>query len=221
MKSHPPPTDIHMRLENMTYYRGPHFQKPTMESDTACTALHVQVLLTEIVTSSGCGPTHLSNVLIHVGHMESSAPVISSAHALLNSKFVVHSSSASNSNVEPLFLSLCQQQTHGQSVRISGSPSTNLSSHSALVKMMPTSTRMRLVEWPSPPQSLPKTLCPLVLSSNTISIFISITMALMGEYWPAHWSFLGEGFCPPFESRPNQNLFQHCFGLKFHLVYLV
>ena len=96
-KSNPPPTEVTMRPENMPYYRGPRIQRPTTESNAADN-LHAGNLLTELITSNGCGPTHLSNVPICFGFMDSSAQANSSTHVLLNSKFACYARKATQFN---------------------------------------------------------------------------------------------------------------------------
>jgi hypothetical protein len=76
-----------MRPENMPYYRGPQFQPPTPSAESA-DALHIQGLLTDLIVSDGRGHTHLSNVPIQFGKLNSSLPNTGQpARALLNSEF--------------------------------------------------------------------------------------------------------------------------------------
>jgi hypothetical protein len=92
--SSPPPTDLPMRPENMPYYRGPRIQEPTKTAVTA-DALHIQSLITEIVSSFGCGHTHLSNVPIRFGELNSAhPPPRQAAQTLLNSEFASHAKQA-------------------------------------------------------------------------------------------------------------------------------
>ncbi len=60
-KSHPAPTDLPMRLENMPYYRGPRIQKASPEIEKADT-LHIQSLLSELTVLEGGGHTTLSKL---------------------------------------------------------------------------------------------------------------------------------------------------------------
>jgi hypothetical protein len=84
--SSPPPTDLPMRPENMPYYRRPRIQEPT-KSAVPADALHIQSLITEIVSSFGCGHTHLSNVPIQFGEFNSAhSPPRQAAQTLLNSE---------------------------------------------------------------------------------------------------------------------------------------
>ena len=96
-KSHPPPTDIPMRPENMPYYRGPRIQQPTTDSDAA-ENLHAGNLLTELITSNGCGPTHFSNIPVRFGFMESSAHAKPPTRVLLNSEFTRYAREATQFN---------------------------------------------------------------------------------------------------------------------------
>ena len=75
-----------MRPVNMPYYRGPRIQQPMMDSDAADN-LHAGNLLTELITSNGCSPTHFSNIPVRFGFMKSSAQANYSTCILLNSKF--------------------------------------------------------------------------------------------------------------------------------------
>ncbi len=59
-KSHPAPTDLPMRPENMPYYRKPRIQKVSSEIDKADT-LHIQSLLSELIVLEGGGHRTLSN----------------------------------------------------------------------------------------------------------------------------------------------------------------
>jgi hypothetical protein len=83
----PPPTDLPMHPENMPYYRGPRIQEPT-ESAVPANALHIQSLITDIVSSFGCGHTHLSNVPVLFGKFDTAHPPPRQAtRTLLNSEF--------------------------------------------------------------------------------------------------------------------------------------
>ncbi len=80
----PPPTDLPMRPENMPYYRRPRIQEPTGSAVSADT-LHIQSLITDIVSSFGCGHTHLSNVPILFGKFNHAhPPPRQAARTLLN-----------------------------------------------------------------------------------------------------------------------------------------
>jgi len=93
-----PPTDLPMRPENMPYYRGPQIQEPT-NSAVPADALHIQSLITEIVSSFGCGHTHLSNVPIQFGEFNSAhPPPRQAARTLLNSEFASHARQAQQFN---------------------------------------------------------------------------------------------------------------------------
>jgi hypothetical protein len=82
-KFHPAPTDLPMQPENMPYYHGPRFQKPTTEMDTADT-LHIQGLLTDIAMSTGWGHTYLSNIPGQVREMMPSVHAAPCSRTLLN-----------------------------------------------------------------------------------------------------------------------------------------
>jgi hypothetical protein len=85
MKSHPVPTDLPMRPENMPYYCGPRVQPVTKTSD-ANNALHIQSILTDIVTLNGTGQTFLSNVPVLFGHAALPRWTSTQLQALLNSE---------------------------------------------------------------------------------------------------------------------------------------
>jgi hypothetical protein len=93
--NHEPPSKLPMLPENMPYYRGPRVNLPSPSSSNTPTAiahktptsdfLHIQSLLTEIVTHEGLGHTHLSNIPIKFGSFDtvsSSQP----SHQLYNSE---------------------------------------------------------------------------------------------------------------------------------------
>jgi hypothetical protein len=83
-----------MRPENMPYYRGPRIQEPT-KSAVPADALHIQSLITDIVSSFGCGHTHLSNVPIRFGKFDSAHPPPRQAtRTLLNSEFASYARQA-------------------------------------------------------------------------------------------------------------------------------
>jgi hypothetical protein len=67
--SNPAPIDLPMRLESMPYYRGPRFQCTNSTEGSNADALHIQILLTDITTSTGWGHTHFQNVPVHVGNL--------------------------------------------------------------------------------------------------------------------------------------------------------
>jgi len=67
-KSHPPPTDLPMRPENMPYYRGPRIKPVTTVDDTA-DAHHIQSLLTDIVMSTSTAGMALMNVPVRLDIM--------------------------------------------------------------------------------------------------------------------------------------------------------
>jgi hypothetical protein len=82
-KSHPAPTDLPMRPENMPYYRGPRVQPVTKTSD-ANDMLHIQSILTVILTSDGSGQTVLSNIPVLFGHAALPRWTSTQPRALLN-----------------------------------------------------------------------------------------------------------------------------------------
>jgi hypothetical protein len=86
-KSHPAPTDLLMRPENIPYYRGPRVQPVTATKATA-DAHHIQSLLTDIVMSTSTGGTVLVNVPVRFGHA-TTPPHTSTVptRALLNLEF--------------------------------------------------------------------------------------------------------------------------------------
>ena len=84
-KSHPAPTDLPMRPENMPYYRGPRVQPVTPVEATA-DAHHIQDLLTDIVMSTSDTGSRLVNVPVRFGHVSSGSPP-AQTRALLNSEF--------------------------------------------------------------------------------------------------------------------------------------
>ena len=84
-QSNPTPTDLPMQPENMPYYRGPRFQ-PTTPKSTKANTLHIQSLLTDITTSSGCGHTHLLNVPLCFGELSAVVHTAMPSCRLLNSK---------------------------------------------------------------------------------------------------------------------------------------
>jgi hypothetical protein len=85
--SNPPPTNLPMRPENMPYYHGPRIQKPTGTTVPA-NMLHIQSLITDIVSSNGHGHTHLLNVPIQFDEFDGASPKPKQAvQTLLNSEF--------------------------------------------------------------------------------------------------------------------------------------
>jgi hypothetical protein len=95
-QSKPAPTDLPMCPENMPYYRGPQIlpPTPTAESDNI---LHIQGLLTDLIVSDGRRHTHLSNVPIQFGEIDSSLPTTGKpARSLLNSEFVQYARQTMN-----------------------------------------------------------------------------------------------------------------------------
>ena len=96
-QSHPAPTDLPMRPENMPYYRGPRFQPPKPNQDTEgpnAETLHVQNLLTEITTSASWGHTHLSNIPIRFGAAEAAVLTTMPSRPLLNSELAQYARQA-------------------------------------------------------------------------------------------------------------------------------
>jgi hypothetical protein len=69
-KLHAAPTDLPMHRENMPYYQGPRIQ-PQPLPDNNMESLHIQSILTDIVTSSSNESTYLTNVPVRFGHMHS------------------------------------------------------------------------------------------------------------------------------------------------------
>ncbi len=92
--SNPPPTDLPMRPDNMPYYRGPRFQEPPKAAAPA-DALHIQSLITEIVSSFGCRHNHLSNIPIQFSKFDSAPPLPWQAtQTLLNFEFTSYARQA-------------------------------------------------------------------------------------------------------------------------------
>jgi hypothetical protein len=85
-KSHAAPTDLPMRPENMPYYRGPRIW-PEPPSNNTTESLHIQSLLTDIVTLICNENTYVTNVPVRFGHVHSTNDTPSSrTRELLNSK---------------------------------------------------------------------------------------------------------------------------------------
>jgi hypothetical protein len=83
----PPPTNLPMSPENMPYYGGPRIQEPTSTTVPA-NRLHIQSLITDIVSSDGHGHTHLSNVPVRFGKFGGASPKPKQVvRTLLNSEF--------------------------------------------------------------------------------------------------------------------------------------
>ncbi len=74
-----------MRPKNMRYYRGPRVQPVTNTSNTN-DALHIQSILTDIVTLNGTGQTFLSNVPVLFSHVALPRRTSTQPWALLNSE---------------------------------------------------------------------------------------------------------------------------------------
>jgi hypothetical protein len=92
--SNPPPTNLPMRPENMPYYRGPRIQEPSGMTVPA-NVLHIQSLVTDIVSSNGNGHTHLSNVPVRFGKFDGVSPKPKQvARTLLNSEFASYAQQA-------------------------------------------------------------------------------------------------------------------------------
>jgi hypothetical protein len=86
--AHPPPTESPMRSENMPYYRGLRIVQPTPPTALSADALHIQLLLTDIILSNGLGSTTLSNVPVWFGTFDGDFPGHRTEDcALLNSEF--------------------------------------------------------------------------------------------------------------------------------------
>jgi hypothetical protein len=86
--AHPPPTELPMRPENMPYYREPRIIQPTPPTALSADALHIQLLLTDIVLSNGLGNTALLNVPVRFRTFDGDFPGHrTEACALLNSEF--------------------------------------------------------------------------------------------------------------------------------------
>ncbi len=67
-KLHAALTDLPMCRENMPYYQGPRIQ-PQPPSDNNVESLHIQSLLTDILTSRGNMDAYLTNVPVRFRHM--------------------------------------------------------------------------------------------------------------------------------------------------------
>jgi hypothetical protein len=86
-KSHPVPTDLPMRPENMPYYCSPRVQ-PVTKTSEAANMLHIQCLLTDFIVSSCTGQAFLSSIPVWFGF--TAMPLCRSAtrpRALLNLEF--------------------------------------------------------------------------------------------------------------------------------------
>jgi hypothetical protein len=95
-KSHPAPTDLPMRPENMPYYRGPRVQKAPSDIDKA-DSLHIQSLLSELIVSEGRGHNTLSNCPVRFELHQTSIPdTCSKARTLLNSEFAQYAHETMN-----------------------------------------------------------------------------------------------------------------------------
>jgi hypothetical protein len=80
-----------MRPENMPYYRGPRIIQPSLPTAPSVDALHIQLLLTNIVFSNGLGNTALSNVPVRFGTFDGDFPGHrTEACTLLNSEFACY-----------------------------------------------------------------------------------------------------------------------------------
>jgi hypothetical protein len=89
--THPPPVELPMRPKNMPYYHGPRILKPKTKTDPSLDALHIQSLLTHIVTTNGTGNTALSLIPVRFGTFDTSDSIPKlDAHVLLNSKFACY-----------------------------------------------------------------------------------------------------------------------------------
>jgi hypothetical protein len=83
-----------MRLENMPYYHGPQIQEP-IGTTVPANALHIQSLITDIVSSDGHGHTHLSNIPVCFGKFDGASPKLKQvARTLLNSEFACYAQQA-------------------------------------------------------------------------------------------------------------------------------
>jgi hypothetical protein len=85
-KLHAALTNLPMCPENIPYYRGPRI-RPEPPSNNNTESLHIQSLLTDIVTSTCNENTYLTNVPVQFGHLRSTNNMPSSkTRELLNSK---------------------------------------------------------------------------------------------------------------------------------------
>ena len=69
----PPPTNLPMHPENMPYFCGPRIQEST-DAAVSADALHIQSLVTEIVSTCDYGHTYLLIVPIKFGEFDSAHP---------------------------------------------------------------------------------------------------------------------------------------------------
>ncbi len=89
--AHPPPVELPMHPKNMPYYHCPRILKPKTETDPSQDALHIQSLLTNIVTTNGTGNTALSLVPVRFGTFDMSDSISKTdACVLLNSEFACY-----------------------------------------------------------------------------------------------------------------------------------
>jgi hypothetical protein len=86
-KSHAVLTDLPMRPVNMPYYHGPRIW-PQPPPDNTSKTLHIQSLLTDIVTSSGNENTYLVNIPVRFGHvLSNNSSSKANTRELMNSEF--------------------------------------------------------------------------------------------------------------------------------------
>ncbi len=89
--AHPLPSELPMRPENMPYYRGPRIVQLSPPTAPSADALHIQLLLTDIVLFNGLGNTALSNIPVRFGTFDSDFPGHrTEACTLLNSEFACY-----------------------------------------------------------------------------------------------------------------------------------
>ncbi len=87
----PPPIKLPMHTKNMPYYHGLRILKPKTEIDPSLDALHIQSLLTNIVTTNSTGNTALSLVPVRFGTFDMSDSIPKTdACVLLNSEFACY-----------------------------------------------------------------------------------------------------------------------------------
>jgi hypothetical protein len=88
--ANPPPTDLPMHSENMLYYRGPQIWEPKL-TVSPMDALHMKLLLTNIITSDRIGNTALANIPVRFRTFTNTHPPLKAdAHDLLNSEFACY-----------------------------------------------------------------------------------------------------------------------------------
>jgi hypothetical protein len=95
-KSHPAPTDLPMRPENMPYYHGPQINKAPSDIDKA-DLLHIQSIFSELIVLEGGDHNTLSNRPVRFEqHQTSLSDTCVKAHTLLNSEFARYAHETTN-----------------------------------------------------------------------------------------------------------------------------